>query len=733
MAEQIKGSVGQPESPEAQFKCAVFPKELETVGKRRQETNVDDVDLRKILDNHLNPADESNDGIEPSTASGLIGLAFSGGGIRSATFNLGIIQALARIGILKYVDYLSTVSGGGYIGSCISSLLNDPNYKTTGEDFPFYHEQGKPERETFRHLRNYSNYLAPGGLLDKLRIPAVVMRGVVVNLLVLIPYIVLAVALSQLGFEYFEYDVKGDPGPIHKLLADPILLGAIGLFVLYIFFFPPIIKLLGPYLKWRWRDRYGKSFGAFLLLIIFAVAVVFLPHSFYWYDKLNLGKVWLGVVALAQLIPALFAGKAAENVSKLIGRVALYAVGLLGPLVLYILYLYLYTFLFWNGESEYVALIYLGAVALFVYTRITVNVNATSPHGYYRDRLSKAYLFQVANGNVRDTDTLRLSALNDEGTQGPYHLVNVSHNLNGSADPNLRGRNADFFILSKHFCGSNRVGYYDTTKMEKVDPHLNLGTAMAISGAAAAPNMGTTTIPSLVFIMAFLNIRLGYWLPNPRQLLASDKRRWRHRLKNHPLSPFAGVGPIYLVRELFGRITAESNYVNISDGGHLENMGAYELLRRRCRYIIVGDGEADPDHTFHGLATLIRYAQIDLGIQIEMDLDDLRKREDGFCNKHCAFGTIHYNEKEKGYLLYIKSSMTGDENEYIREYKNNHPAFPHESTADQFFDEAQFEAYRALGYHMVNKLCSGLDIDDRAKLKDWFENQLGAALAPQSE
>ncbi|MDP6041773.1 MAG: patatin-like phospholipase family protein, partial [Candidatus Latescibacteria bacterium] len=264
--------------------------------------------------------------IEPSTEYGLIGLAFSGGGIRSATFNLGVIQALARKGILKYVDYLSTVSGGGYIGSCISSLLNNSTYGTDGQDFPFYHEQGEPERETFRHLRNNSNYLAPGGLLDKLRIPAVVLRGVLVNLLVLIPYIVLAVALSEWCFELFGYDVTTDPGPISGLLMHPILFGAIGLFVLYILLFPPITKLLVPYLKWRWRDRYGKSFGVLLLVVVLAVTVILLPHSFYWFDKLDLGEVWLGIVALAQLLPALFAGKAAENVSKLIGRVALYAV-----------------------------------------------------------------------------------------------------------------------------------------------------------------------------------------------------------------------------------------------------------------------------------------------------------------------------------------------------------------------------------------------------------------------
>src|SRR5215510_14152631 len=64
----------------------------------------------------------------------LIGLALSGGGIRSATTNLGILQALSRMGILKYVDYLSTVSGGGYIGSCLTSLLSINKVSKPGDD-----------------------------------------------------------------------------------------------------------------------------------------------------------------------------------------------------------------------------------------------------------------------------------------------------------------------------------------------------------------------------------------------------------------------------------------------------------------------------------------------------------------------------------------------------------------------------------------------------------------------
>ena len=126
-----------------------------------------------------------------------------------------------------------------------------------------------------------------------------------------------------------------------------------------------------------------------------------------------------------------------------------------------------------------------------------------------------------------------------------------------------------------------------------------------------------------------------------------------------------------------------------------------ELLRRRCKYIIIGDGEADPNHHFNGLATLIRTARIDLGVHVDINVDAIRLRETGLCREHWTIGRIRYPEEDKrGYLLYLKSSVTGDEDEVVHQYRSDNPSFPHESTADQFFAEGQFEAYRDLGQHV---------------------------------
>jgi len=154
-------------------------------------------------------------------------------------------------------------------------------------------------------------------------------------------------------------------------------------------------------------------------------------------------------------------------------------------------------------------------------------------------------------------------------------------------------------------------------------------------------------------------------------------------------------------------------YVNVSDGGHLENTAIFELLRRRCKVIVAGNAEADPKMTFAGLATLVRYARIDLDIEIDIDTSALRL-EDGLSCRHFAIGEIHYpgtrgSSEETGYLIYLKASITGDEDQVVSEYRRRQSDFPHQSTADQFFDESQFEAYRALGSHIVDSLFEDIE------------------------
>ena len=163
-----------------------------------------------------------------------------------------------------------------------------------------------------------------------------------------------------------------------------------------------------------------------------------------------------------------------------------------------------------------------------------------------------------------------------------------------------------------------------------------------------------------------------------------------------------------------------SKFVYLSDGGHFENMGLYELVRRRCYRIVICDAEQDENYFFEGIANAIRKCRIDFGAEITLDLGKLRLVElTGNCQSHWAEGTIRYPETpegQEGKILYIKSSLTGAgkyaiakdkdvdlpaEPVDIINYKFTHQHFPHDTTANQWFTESQFESYRRLGCHVI--------------------------------
>jgi hypothetical protein len=204
---------------------------------------------------------------------------------------------------------------------------------------------------------------------------------------------------------------------------------------------------------------------------------------------------------------------------------------------------------------------------------------------------------------------------------------------------------------------------------------------MAISGGAVSPYLGTLTPAGASPWLTLLNLRLNAWLPNP------GKRA----------SPPWGY---HLLRELLGIVGLNASRINVSDGGHFENLGAYELIRRRCRYIVAIDGEADPEFGCGALINLIRLARIDFGVDIRIDPRKFKLNADRYSHAHLAVGKITYPNGAVGTLLYVKLSVTGDEPSHLLAYRTRESVFPHHSTADQVFDEEQFECYRALGQHV---------------------------------
>jgi hypothetical protein len=395
-----------------------------------------------------------------------------------------------------------------------------------------------------------------------------------------------------------------------------------------------------------------------------------------------------------------------------------------------------------------------------------VDLNEFSMNHFYRNRLVRCYLGGATH--LKDDrrphpftgfefrDDQPLAGFIDAGRHpGPYPLINTALNTSQGGDLDVQERKAESFLLSPLFCGSSRrrltvpkseissvcegfrpTPYYmsgltasaaerdadsEVTEAQAEAAKaptsgIKLGTALSISGAAASPNSGYHTSPVLAFLMTIFNVRLGWWVPNPAKAhwlkQAPDfgypkkkapekgtKRRW------WPEPGFLQC----LSFELFGSATPNSAFVYLSDGGHFENLGVYELVRRECRFIIAMDGEEDGDFTFHALGTAIRRCRVDFDVEIAISVDEIRPDPaTGLSRSHCAVGIIKYADGNLGTLLYIKSSLTGDEATDIAQYKKLSAAFPHESTGDQFFSESQFESYRKLGQHAASEALAPL-------------------------
>lgn len=714
-----------------------------------------------------------NDPADPPERQHAAGIALSGGGIRSATFSLGVLTVLAKRDVLRYVDYLSTVSGGGYLGAFLAAFLSttsEPGIGLKKGDAPL----GCTGRESdaIRHIRHHCRYLLTGSVWGRLQIAFAQLHGLTLN--------ALAIACMLLLLASGERAVGAIRDSVSAAASD--FASPVWLVIL------PLAALL--YRRWRMRertlpDRWGMP--EFMLLAVFSAALlvggnvatgaagmlllgaVTLPLLFAmqpdlrpwadrtlallalpfvvlgtgtllaalhpWYETIkstsDAALVLAGVITVAGPAFLVASGRAPRPLRRALAVLAT----LTAPMALLIGELAIYDWLaglplFENVRqwclvlAMVIVMVPVGIVTALLFG--VVNVNFTSLHRHYRDKLAGTFLIRHSAGPgpraaCEPAGRVRLSPLCDNLT-GPYPLFNGALNVPGSRVPGMQGRHTDLFLFSPAYCGSQLTGYKPTEKWEDADDDLDLATVMAISGAAVSPQMGLATSAYLRFWLALLNIRLGYWINSPF--------RKRHADKSKPNLK-------HLFQEMLGSMDETGSHLYVSDGGHIENLGVYELLRRRCKYIIAVDGEQDVGMTFHALANLQRMSKSDLGIDIQIDVDDLRLDAEGFSRSHFAFCRILYSDspREVGYLLYVKLSLTGNEGEFIRRYKMDEPAFPHHSTADQFFTESQFEAYRALGEHIGEKLFSVAILGTEQlggcdELEEWFLRVGSSLLEP---
>ena len=337
-----------------------------------------------------------------------------------------------------------------------------------------------------------------------------------------------------------------------------------------------------------------------------------------------------------------------------------------------------------------------------------VPTNRFSLHGMYRQRLIRTFLGASRRDREPNAftgfdpgDDLRVHDLRDVR---PLHVINATLNAVSATHVGRHERQAESFTFSPLHVGNQSVGYRAAPEYGAdggaPGTGLSLGMALAVSGAAASSAMGIYSSKARAFLLTLANARLGLWFGNP-----SSASTWQQS------DPPLGVGP--LMRELFGLTTDHNPYVYLSDGGHYENLGLWEMVARRCHFIVVSDAGCDPAYSFDDLSNAARRIRLDLGVPVEFPPLTLSRAGQGSTNPHGMIGTIRYDVVDgpgapNGTILYLKATLSGDEPVDVWNFAKSDPAFPHDSTSDQFFDEARFESYRTLGFHTVLSVAEGL-------------------------
>jgi hypothetical protein len=733
----------------------------------------------------------------------LSGLALSGGGIRSAAFACGVLEALARKGKLGSFDYMSSVSGGGYAASALTwALKARPNAQP--DNFPNFPAANGAPFNLVDHIRGRANYLAP---TTQITLPIALINVLRLSITSFLIYFTLLVLLAGafIGAVFYASEVVCDIErtgreimPLREaardLLHDMVTLGpsitgmpmslrwvieqiilygdftcftgaslmvsvaALGLWLLTVLLYLVAHAVWPPF-----ENTYGQRlftlrlFGSLTFNCLAATALFALPllHSIALHHAGTLYAYLVTPAAgaaggLSHLL-ALFK-PLGERARTLLMRLAS---ALLFLAFAWAVYATAFALVFdstpngfhaeWLefGEIDWrVVGIYAGILVAAAVVCLILNPNYISPHRYYRDRLMEAFMPGRNPGDYAPSDKAGLHEVcgldwkadglkntsytpvrdTADSRAGLYHLINTNVILVRSRVPKNYQRAGDSFILSPLFCGSLSTGWVYTRVFGVkgwLSSPLSLPTAMAISGAAANPHTsGGDTLTrrwTVSFLMTLLNVRLGYWQPNPRLSEKADKT---------PEPSFARPGLLSLVSSYYDE---EQSYIELSDGGHFDNTGLYELFRRKVRYIVLSDGSCDSDYSLDDLGKVLALAYIDFGVKVHFtglplqeseqlwqrlevipdqpnpyrgkgdptDVDACRAKlmTDGF-----IIGEIDYGDGgKKGTLIYLKPALVRKAPVESVSYGINHPTFPHESTGNQFFTEAQFEAYRRLG------------------------------------
>lgn len=516
------------------------------------------------------------------------------------------------------------------------------------------------------------------------------------------------------------------------IVAPPLFLGAPLITMLL------LVGLLGRTFRdsyREWLSRMAAWIGLFMLLWTLSVGFSLLSHRVMLWLLSKSRAVRIQALAgwLASTVGGLLAGKSSKSSGDDSDRAssvsAVEVVAVVGPyifiagllLLISALAERIFTRLAPAGPL-FVSATYLAVLAVCIVFAWRVDINEFSLHAFYRNRLTRCYLGasnlpRHPNGFTGFDDADAAVAVCDllpgQKYYGPFPIFCTALNLTFGEDLAWQERKAASFAFTplysgydvpwtaaKKECNWRFNGFVRTATYAYPETGVHINTAAAISGAAVSPNMGYHSNPATAFLLTLFSVRLGWWLVNPR-ILDEDGAALgtpgHYPAASPPFSLFS------LVKELLGRTNDTSRYVYLSDGGHFDNMGLYELVRRRCRYIVICDSEEDGALDFGGIGMAIRKVRVDFGVDVSLDLRPLQRMKDSdYSASHCVVGTVVYPEdpQNPGTVVYIKSSLSGDEPADVLNYKKEHPVFPHDSTTNQWFTESQFESYRRLGHHI---------------------------------
>jgi predicted acylesterase/phospholipase RssA len=774
--------------------------------------------LRKRREQALEAPAEGSGEADPRHVLPRVGLAISGGGVRSATFGLGLLRGLAQSGVLTRIDYLSTVSGGGFVGGMFGRMVCALGVR---EAQAMLARGASPALDW---VRRNGRYLTPGGARDLGIALVTYFRAIVAIhveafliclpgvLLVLLPHLLLQQAQGA-GFDPAQWQdwhtpwwplalaawIATAPATMSAYwsardtpvvpLRDALLIAivataAVGTSVAA---WPGAAALargegaalsVGAALLALWSCAFGLvaarwhlqgaketrslavarlrnwltralrwvTLTALGLAGIGALDVV----SWWLLEVMQSGATWIwggvglggaAVIVLRSLAQPL--QQLAERGKKSVGGQSewgprlLNLAGLAGLLGLLLAWLVLVQWLVFAPEPvsalrDYAAdvralgLAVLGVGWWLLTARNEQMANASSLHTFYRARLTRAYL-AVGNpargivvgvaapgaASVREVipgDDIDLANYRPEARGGPIHLVNAC--LNQTRDDTSGLYNAD----RKGTLATLSSRALETGPRDAVVTPPDVGTLgrwLAISGAAAAPGAGSYTSAGWSLLLFFLGVRLGYWLRAPVELAAGWsaglQRAWTATVK--PMMLWSEVAASY-----FGRARP---WWYLSDGGHFDNTGVYPLLKRRLDFIILADNSADPEYQLADIESLVRKARIDFGAEIEFYTREEAARHfadssgeitvispetlaDNFSARGVLLARVRYaagadGTRAEATLLVVKPNLHDALDLDLLAYAQRHPTFPHESTGDQSFDEAQWESYHRLG------------------------------------